>query len=62
MNVENIVVLANMGELKVYKARPRDHKAEARIKPENVTLDLIHDRNYLASHQKLHEVLTNQAE
>ncbi|QOR62697.1 host attachment protein [Sulfurovum sp. ST-21] len=61
MKVGNIVILANLGELKVYEAKPRDLEAEAGIKPENVKLDLIHDRNYLASHQKLHEVLTDQA-
>ena len=29
MKVGNIVILANLGELKVYEARPRDLEAEA---------------------------------
>ena len=61
MKIGNIVILANLGELKVYEAIPRDLEAEAGLKPENIKLDLIHDKNYIASHQKLHEVLSDQA-
>ncbi len=61
MKVGNIVILANLGELKVYEAMPRDLEAEAGLKPQNVKLDLINDKNYIASHQKLHEVLSDQA-
>ena len=61
MKVGNIVILANLGELKVYEAMPRDLEAEAGLKPENIKLDLINDKNYIASHQKLHEVVSDQA-
>jgi hypothetical protein len=61
MKVNDIVILANLGELKVYEAMPRDLEAEAGVKPENVKLDLINNRDYVATHWKLHEIVTDQA-
>ena len=61
MKVGNIVILANLGELKVYEAMPRDLEAEAGLKPGNVKLDLIDEKIYGESHQKLHEILSDQA-
>jgi len=61
MKVGNIVILANLGELKVYEANPRDLEAEAGLKPDHVKLDLINDKNYIETHKKLHEVLSDQA-
>jgi len=61
MKVNEIVILANLGELKVYEAAPRDLEAEAGLKPENVKLDLIDNRDYVATHWKLHEIVTDQA-
>ena len=61
MKVGEIVVLANLGEMKVYEAAPRDLEAEAGLKPENVKLDLIDARDYVATHWKLHEIVTDQA-
>ena len=61
MKVGEIVVLANLGELKVYEAAPRDLEAEAGLKPENVKLDLIDDRDYVATHWKLNDIVTDQA-
>jgi hypothetical protein len=61
MRVNDIVILANLGEMKVYQALPRDLEAEAGLKPENVKLDLIDGRNYVSSHWKLHEIVTDQA-
>ncbi|BAF72149.1 host attachment protein [Sulfurovum sp. NBC37-1] len=61
MKVGNIVILANLGELKVYEAMPRDLEAEAGLKPTNVKLDLVDEKCYSESHKKLHEMLTDQA-
>ena len=61
MKVGEIVVLANLGELKVYEAAPRDLEAEAGLKPENVKLDLIDARDYVATHWKFHDIVTDQA-
>lgn len=61
MNVGNMVILANLGEMKVYDAMPRDLEAEAGVKPKNVKLDLVDGRNYVASHWKLNETVTDQA-
>ena len=61
MNVGNMVILANLGEMKVYDAMPRDLEAEAGVKPKNVKLDLVDGRNYVASHWKLNEIVTDQA-
>ncbi len=61
MKVNEILILANLGELKVYEAAPRDLEAEAGLKPENVKLDLIDNRDYVATHWKLHEIVTDQA-
>jgi hypothetical protein len=61
MKVNEIVILANLGEMKVYQASPRDLEAEAGLKPENVKLDLISNRDYIATHWKLHDIVTDQA-
>ncbi len=61
MKVDDIVILANLGEMKVYQAMPRDLEAEAGLKPENVKLDLIDGRDYIATHWKLNEIVTDQA-
>ncbi len=61
MKVGNIVILANLGELKVYEAKPRDLEAEAGLKPEHIKLELVTNKNYIESHKKLHEILTDQA-
>ena len=61
MKVGNIVILANLGELKAYEANPRTLEAEAGLKENEVKLDLITDKNYIESHQKLHEILSDQA-
>ena len=61
MKVGNIVILANLGELKVYEAKPRDLEAEAGLKPDHIKLEMINNKNYIESHKKLHEILTDQA-
>jgi hypothetical protein len=61
MKVGDIIILANLGELKVYEAKPRDLEAEAGLEPTHIKLDLINDKNYIDSHKKLHETVTDQA-
>jgi len=61
MKVNEIVILANLGEMKVYQAAPRDLEAEAGLKPNHVKLDLINSRDYVATHWKLNEIVTDQA-
>ena len=61
MKVGNVLILANLGEMKVYDAMPRDLEAEAGVKPKNIKLDLVDERNYVLTHWKLHEIVTDQA-
>lgn len=61
MKVGNIAILANLGELKVYEAMPRDLEAEAGVKPGNIKLDLIYEKTYDASHLRMHEKVSDQA-
>jgi len=61
MKVGDIVILANLGELKVYEANPRDLEAEAGLAPTHIKLDLINDKNYIDAHKKLHDTVTDQA-
>jgi hypothetical protein len=61
MKVGEIAIVANLGEMKVYKAAPRDLEAEAGLKPEHVKLDLIDARDYVATHWKLNDIVTDQA-
>jgi hypothetical protein len=61
MKVGDILILANLGELKVYEAKPRDLEAEAGLKPTHIKLDLINDKNYIDAHKRLHETVTDQA-
>ncbi len=61
IKVGNIAILANLGELKVYEAMPRDLEAEAGMKPGNIKLDLIFEKRYEASHLRLHETVSDQA-
>ena len=61
MKVGDIVILANLGELKVYEAHPRDLEAEAGLAPTHIKLDMINDKNYIDAHKKLHETVTDQA-
>jgi len=61
IKVGNIVIVANLGELKVYEAMPRDLEAEAGMKPGNIKLDLIFEKRYEASHLRMHEEVSDQA-
>jgi len=61
MVVGDLVILANLGEYKVYDVMPRDLEAEAGMKPRNVKLDLIEEKTYEASHLRLNEQVSDQA-
>ncbi|WP_456383322.1 host attachment protein [Hydrogenimonas sp.] len=61
MKVGDIVIVADLGEMKIYKAQPRDLEAEAGLKPDHVKLDLIDAKDYVVSHWKVNDIVTDQA-
>ncbi len=61
MKVNDLVIVGNLGELKVYKANPRDLEAEAGLKPQNIKLDLINAIDYVESHWKVNDIVTDEA-
>ncbi|BCD68439.1 host attachment protein [Nitratiruptor sp. YY09-18] len=61
MKVGDIVIVANLGEMKVYKANPRDLEAEAGLKPQNIKLDQINAIDYVEAHWKLKDIVTDEA-
>jgi len=61
VKVGDIVIVANKGELKAYEAKPRTLEAEAGLKEDEVKLELLTDKDYIATHKKLHEMLTDEA-
>lgn len=61
MTINDIVIVANLGEIKIYKANSRDLEAEAGLKPNNVKLDLVNNFNYIDARLKIGEVVTDSA-
>jgi len=61
MKVGDLVIVSNLGEMKVYKANPRDLEAEAGLKPENIKLDLINSIDYVESHWRVKDIVTDEA-
>ncbi len=61
MKVGDIVIVADLGEMKIYKAQPRDLEAEAGLKPDHVKLDLIDAKDYVAAHWKVQDIVTDEA-
>ncbi len=61
MKVGDLVIVANLGEMKVYKANPRDLEAEAGLKPQNIKLDLVNAIDYVEAHWKLKDIVTDEA-
>ena len=61
MKVGDIVIVADLGEMKIYKAEPRNLEAEAGLKPDHVKLDLIDAKDYVVSHWKVNDIVTDQA-
>ncbi len=60
MKVGDLVVVSSLGEMKIYKANPRDLEAEAGLKPQNVKLDLINAFDYVESHMRLQDITTDE--
>ncbi|BCD59856.1 MULTISPECIES: host attachment protein [unclassified Nitratiruptor] len=61
MKIGDIVIVANLGEMKVYKANPRDLEAEAGLKPQNIKLDQINAIDYVEAHWKVKDIVTDEA-
>lgn len=61
MKINDIVIVANLGEMKIYKASSRGLEAEAGLKPNNVKLDLVNNFNYIDSRLKIGDVVTDSA-
>jgi hypothetical protein len=61
MKTGDLVIVADLGEMKVYKATPRDLEAEAGLKPDHVKLDLVDAKDYVASHWKVSDIVTDEA-
>ncbi len=61
MKVGDIVIVADLGEMKVYKANPRDLEAEAGLKPDHIKLDLVNAIDYVEAHWKLKDIVTDEA-
>ncbi len=61
MKVGDIVIVANLGEMKVYKAEPRDLEAEAGLKPQNIKLDQVNAVDYVEAHWKVKDIVTDEA-
>jgi hypothetical protein len=61
MTINDIVIVTNLGEMKIYQAQPRNLEAEAGLKPNHVKLDLVNTFDYIASHWKINDVVTDSA-
>ncbi|BDY13773.1 host attachment protein [Hydrogenimonas cancrithermarum] len=61
MKIGDIVIVSDLGEMKIYRAEPRGLEAEAGLKPDHVKLDLIDAKDYVASHWKVQDIVTDQA-
>ncbi|BAF69670.1 host attachment protein [Nitratiruptor sp. SB155-2] len=61
MKIGDIVIVANLGEMKIYKANPRDLEAEAGLKPQNIKLDQINGIDYVEAHWKVKDIVTDEA-
>jgi len=61
MKVGDLVIVANLGEMKVYRAEPRDLEAEAGLKPQNIKLDQVNAIDYVEAHWKVKDIVTDEA-
>ena len=61
MKVDDIVIVANLGEMKVYKATPRDLEAEAGLKEDYIKLDLINDVDFIEAHKRLKDMVSDMS-
>ncbi|QCT93835.1 hypothetical protein FE773_01155 [Caminibacter mediatlanticus TB-2] len=58
MRVGDIVIVASLGEIKVYKANPRTLEAEAGLKPNEIKLDFLTGLDIIEAHKKLQDLIT----
>ncbi len=58
MKVGDLVIVANLGEIKAYKANPRTLEAEAGLKPNEVKLDLIKSIDIITAHKRVSDLVT----
>jgi len=61
MKVNDLVIVANLGEFKAYKANPRDLEAEAGLKEDHIKLDLINDIDFIEAHKKIKDLVSDMA-
>ena len=61
MKVGDMIITADLGELKAYRADPRDLEAEAGLKPTHFKLDLVEARDYVKSHWSINDIVTDEA-
>ena len=61
IKVGDNVVVASLGEMKVYEAKPRTLEAEAGLKEFEVKLDLVTAKDYIDAHKKLQDIVTDEA-
>ena len=59
MKVQDLVIVASLGEIKAYRANPRTPEAEAGLKPSEVKLDLIRSIDIVEAHKKLSDLITD---
>ncbi len=59
MKINDIVIVASLGEIKTYKALPKTLEAEAGLKENEIKLDLINDINIIEAHKKLQDLITD---
>ena len=58
MRIGDLVIVANLGEIKAYKANPRTPEAEAGLKPNEIKLDFIKGIDIITAHKKLQDLTT----
>ena len=61
MRVGDLVIIAALGEIKAYVAKPRIPEAEAGLKPNEVKLDLITAIDIVEAHKKVNELVSDNA-
>ena len=60
MKVNDLVIVSSLGEMKIYKANPRDLEAEAGLKPQNIKLDIVNAFDYLEAHMKMQDINSDE--
>jgi hypothetical protein len=60
MKINDLVIVSSLGEMKIYKANPRDLEAEAGLKPQNIKLDLPNAFDYIEAHMKMQDINSDE--